>query len=198
MKLAMKLTREAIIAEAVALLREGGLAQVSLRRIAARLSVQAPSLAHHVGNKDTLIALISESIFRSTLSSVPPCETWQDWLKEFGRAFWREQNNTRDSARLIAISPPRAESMSNIVNDISAAVRRVGLDPEVGMRMQSSVQALVTGWVIYNQSAASGSIARIHSIEESFEDSLDALIAGWAIKLASPPRQHPEKAAANA
>lgn len=181
----MKLTRDIIVAEAIALLREGGLAEVSLRKIAARLSSKAPSLARHVGDKDALLALMSEAIFRSTLAQVPPCATWQEWLKAFGHAFWREQNRTRDSARLIASAPPRQESIDNIVHDMSAALRLLDLDIAVGMRMQSSVQALVTGWVIYKQSAKGESIAQFVPIEQSFEESLDALIAGWAARIGS-------------
>lgn len=49
------LTRERVVAAAMALADEGGLAAVSMRKVAARLGVEAMSLYHHVANKEELL-----------------------------------------------------------------------------------------------------------------------------------------------
>jgi len=49
------LSRDRIVTTAVALADEDGIAAVSMRKVAARLEVEAMSLYHHVANKDDLL-----------------------------------------------------------------------------------------------------------------------------------------------
>ena len=58
----MALDRQRIVAEAVALLDADGLDGVTLRKLAARLGVQAPTLYWHIPNKAALITAIAEAI----------------------------------------------------------------------------------------------------------------------------------------
>jgi AcrR family transcriptional regulator len=57
------LTREAILAEARAMVADAGLESLSLRRLAARLGVTAPALYAHVDGKHELLRAIAEQEF---------------------------------------------------------------------------------------------------------------------------------------
>ncbi|MFD5461398.1 TetR/AcrR family transcriptional regulator [Kitasatospora sp. NPDC127059] len=57
------LSREQIVAEAVALLDSDGIEALSMRKLGARLNAGATSLYTHVANKDELLALVVDHIF---------------------------------------------------------------------------------------------------------------------------------------
>jgi AcrR family transcriptional regulator len=57
------LTRDAILAEARAMVADAGLESLSLRRLAARLGVTAPALYAHVDGKHDLLRAIAEQEF---------------------------------------------------------------------------------------------------------------------------------------
>ncbi|MDT0167273.1 TetR/AcrR family transcriptional regulator [Actinotalea sp. AC32] len=57
------LTRERVIAAAVAVADDHGVAAVSMRKVAERLGVEAMSLYHHVHDKDAVVAGILDAVF---------------------------------------------------------------------------------------------------------------------------------------
>ena len=57
------ITREAVLAEALALLDDGGPDAVTFRALAARLGVTAMAVTHHVGNRRDLFAGLIAQVF---------------------------------------------------------------------------------------------------------------------------------------
>ncbi|MFE4514121.1 TetR/AcrR family transcriptional regulator [Kitasatospora sp. NPDC056783] len=57
------LSRDQIVAEALALLASDGIEALSMRKLAARLNAGATSLYTHVANKDELLALVVDEVF---------------------------------------------------------------------------------------------------------------------------------------
>lgn len=178
-----KLDQDRIVSEALALLAEEGLAQVSLRKVAGRLGVGVSSLYWHVRDKSELYRLMSSRVFRSCVDAVPESPTWQAWLWGFGLALWHAQVTVRDAHQLIAQSslgdaaPVRAE-ISAAFERITGALTALGLAAELVDPAQRSVQALVTGWT---------TLASRRGQKEdraAFESALGALIAGWEARLA--------------
>lgn len=176
----MKLSRDAIVDEAIALLQEEGLEAVSLRNVAARLDAKAPSLARHVGDKQNLLALMSTRLFFEALDDVVPGGAWTDWMVRFGQALWRQQRATRDAAMLIAAAPAHVGSIEAIADHLAAQIRAVGLSPERGMMIQSAVQALITGWTGFATGPQGSDIARLVEIDAAVDASLIALVQGFA------------------
>jgi len=183
----MKLNRESIVAEAIALLREEGLDAVSLRRVAARLDAKAPSLARHVGDKQELLALMSSRLFRDALDTVPEARDWRQWMVAFGRALWRKQQETRDIAKLIAYAPPNEDFEGGAVLSITEKLAAMGLPPEQGMILQSSVQALVTGWTGFVTGPKGEAIGALVPVEQAVEVSLHALVRGFSVQAEGEP-----------
>ena len=164
----MKLQKTQIINEAIALLNEEGLDNVSLRKLAQRLSVKAPSLAWHVENKNNLLSLMSFSNFRTYIAKMPECDTQQEWLFAFGTALWDMHKNVRDAARLTSIAAFSEALEAEFQVYISQALAKVGLDTPEGYQMQSSIQALAIGWAIFSTSPCGSFIEQTISIEESY------------------------------
>ncbi len=74
------LTRERIVAEAVALADESGLAALSMRALAGRLGVEAMSLYHHVPHKDALLDAMVDAVF-AEFHSPAPGGPWREELR---------------------------------------------------------------------------------------------------------------------
>jgi TetR/AcrR family transcriptional regulator, tetracycline repressor protein len=64
--------------------KEGGEA-LTMRRVADQLGVSASSLYGYVANKEELVQLVLDRIFDEV--DVPQADSWQETLREFGRAM---------------------------------------------------------------------------------------------------------------
>ena len=79
----LPLTRDRVVAEAVALADERGLAALSMRALAARLGVEAMSLYHHLANKDALLDAMVDAVFGAMhLPAVRGDSGWRGELRE--------------------------------------------------------------------------------------------------------------------
>src|SRR5262245_46816988 len=78
--------RQAILDTARALYRKGGYAAVTMREIATRLGIKAPSLYHHFSSKDDIFAALQERAFelqvQAELRCQPNPDAFED-LREF-------------------------------------------------------------------------------------------------------------------
>jgi TetR/AcrR family transcriptional regulator, tetracycline repressor protein len=67
-----RLNTERVVDETLAMIDEGGMAAVTMRRLAARLGVEAMSLYKHVANRDKLFDAVVDRIVNE-LSPTTPC-----------------------------------------------------------------------------------------------------------------------------
>ena len=177
------LTPERITEEAIALLNEAGLDGVSLRKLAERLGIKAPSLYWHFADKSALQAAVIERIFNTGLDSVPPHTDWKLWMRAFGEAMWTTQRATRDFNRLVATTQISAAQLERTMARIARALNRVDMELAEAMRIQSSVQALVLGWSTFAHAPYAGKLAETLDFDQLVRDNLELLIAGEALKL---------------
>lgn len=90
---------------AVELLDEVGLAELSTRRLAARLGVQSPTLYWHVKNKAELLDLVAEAICADAFD-IDPALPWREQLASGLRQFRDLLVAHRDTAALLRERPP--------------------------------------------------------------------------------------------
>jgi TetR/AcrR family transcriptional regulator, tetracycline repressor protein len=72
-----------VVAEALSLLEEGGLANVTIRRLATRLDVKAPSIYWRFADKQALLDAMAEAMiaeFVGDPAPPPPERHWRPWL----------------------------------------------------------------------------------------------------------------------
>lgn len=180
----MRLSKERIVQEAIALLHEQGLKQVTLRNLADRLALKAPSLFWYFRNKDELLALIDETIFRECIEAVPACNSWQDWLRQFGQTLWDAQCKAPEIPQLITQVNLGQETRQTLVQLLHARLAVYGIDMGRAMKMQSSVQALVTGWtVLANVARDQAGDIGLSPARADLAAAIDALIHGWELTL---------------
>lgn len=100
----MALTREQVLHEALRLSDEKGLDALSLRALAGRLGVQAPTLYWHIANKAALLDALSDAIMDEALAAVPTDAgaPRQDWLRRAFLALRAAMLRHRDGARIVS------------------------------------------------------------------------------------------------
>ncbi|WP_213011964.1 TetR/AcrR family transcriptional regulator C-terminal domain-containing protein [Paractinoplanes toevensis] len=101
----MALDRKRIVDEAVALLDAEGLESVTLRKLATRLGVQAPTLYWHLPNKAALITAIAEEVLTpSPAIPLTAGERWQDWLIALATRLRTALLAHPDGARVVSMA----------------------------------------------------------------------------------------------
>ncbi len=156
----MALSRERIVQEALALLDEDGLDGVTLRRLAARLGVQAPTLYWHIRNKAELVNELGEAILASGLTELPDATEipWRDWLLEVAARFRGTLLAHRDGARVVAaaqLSPAMAalsERAMSVLVEQGEPLRRARL-------LVLIIERFTLGLVLEEQSSSRERIA---------------------------------------
>jgi TetR/AcrR family transcriptional regulator, tetracycline repressor protein len=136
----MAVTRDEIVAAALALLDEAGLEGLTLRRLAERLGIRAPTLYWHVRDKRELMDLIAGAVMDEALAGwrePQPGQAWWEWLAGRTRAIRAGLLAHRDSALVLAGNRPVGSSVPGIE-------RQLAILTEAGFRPQDAVLALLS------------------------------------------------------
>ena len=76
-----QLTRQRVVAEALAVIAQNGAQALTMRSLAGRLSVVPGALYHHVGNKQQLHDLVLDGVLAEVDFHTDPSLAWTDQLK---------------------------------------------------------------------------------------------------------------------
>ena len=101
----MPLTRRAVVEEALRLVDSQGLDAVTLRALAGRLGVQAPTLYWHVHSKGELLDALADAIMDEAIRAVPdPSDHpgWPEWLMSAAGCLRQAMLAHPDGARIVA------------------------------------------------------------------------------------------------
>lgn len=130
------LNLDVITRAAVALLDEVGLAELSTRRLAARLGVQSPTLYWHVKNKAELLDLVAEAICADA-PDLDRAASWRDRLTDGVTRFRGRLLAHRDAAALLRERPPgpRRRAWTETMTALLAAAGFSPGDAECGTRL---------------------------------------------------------------
>ena len=150
-------TRQTMIETALRLLDEVGLEGLTVRRLAAALGVQSPSLYWHIRTKQELLDGMADAIIQAAGMGPPhDGESWQDWLTRRARAYRRSVLAHRDGARLVAtaqwLSPATIKTFDQ---ELTAMVDR-GFTPALALRTIATLSRYVNGFVLQEQTERRG------------------------------------------
>jgi TetR/AcrR family tetracycline transcriptional repressor len=151
------LSRDEIVDAAVAMVDEQGLAGLSLRALAGRLGVSAPTLYWHVRDKRHLLDLVGERVLADFVpgerSEPRPGEEVADWLADVARQQRAAMRAHRDSPLVVAGNRPTAEALPGIERTLRVLVAE-GLEPGEAVRVLTALGSFVVGEVLEEQAAA--------------------------------------------
>lgn len=134
----MKIERNQIVAEALALLKEQGLDALSTHQLARRLGVKQPALYWHFKDKRSLLDAMNAALLQQGHAYRTPRagDGWRTFLQEHARGFRRALLAYPDGARVHAGA--RAEPL-----DRDVAEAQLACLVTAGFTLPESLQALV-------------------------------------------------------
>jgi TetR/AcrR family tetracycline transcriptional repressor len=101
----MKINREMVTRAALKLLNEEGLEQLTLRRLATELDVQAATIYWHFKSKEELLDEMATTVLVEGAAKLLPrrkTDDWRVWASTFGEGMRKVLLGYRDGARMVA------------------------------------------------------------------------------------------------
>lgn len=140
------MSKAGIVDAALGILDQYGLADLSMRRIADALGVQAAAIYWHFANKQTLLAAVSDAI----LAGQAPCDESMS-IAGWARDLREVMLTHRDAAELVAAS--LAVGLCTRIPDAGAVevLEAEGWPPDDARRATRAIVHFVLGHVIQEQ-----------------------------------------------
>ena len=137
----MKVNREMVVRASLALLNDVGLEQLTLRRLASELKIQAPTLYWHFKSKEELIDEMATMVLADGAHGLLPGKAtsgWREWATTFGSGLRQMLLRYRDGARMVA-----GTRLTNTI--YMETVERIGLHiVSTGFTLRETVMLLST------------------------------------------------------
>jgi len=160
------LTREAVLAAALALIDEDGLEALSMRRVGEALGVEAMSLYRYVPNKAALL----DGVYERILGDMRPRGKAKDWaahVREQARALRAAFAEHPNAIALFASRPATTTASLERLEVSLAPLRAAGFSPLAALHVVQIVLAYVVGHTMW-------SIGRDAEANEPAYEALDA------------------------
>jgi len=125
------LTTEAIVAAAIEVLDEGGVAGLSMRRVAEHLGTGAASLYAHVSGKEELLELVYDALVGQVALVEPDPATWREQLRRIMTDFHDVLVSHTDAALAGLGRIPTSPQTMAAAEVLAGIMRAGGLSPMV-------------------------------------------------------------------
>ncbi|UVS80780.1 TetR/AcrR family transcriptional regulator C-terminal domain-containing protein [Actinokineospora sp. UTMC 2448] len=156
------LSRERIRSRALALVDADGLTGLSMRRLAAELGVQAPSLYSHYKTKDELLQDIADGIMEAVDTSAFALD-WRSGLRTWARSYRAALAAHPNMVPVLATGPARREVSLARADAVHGGLVAAGWPPRYATMIGASTKYLVLG-------------AAISSFSRGFEDDVQVYV----------------------
>ncbi|WDS38014.1 TetR/AcrR family transcriptional regulator C-terminal domain-containing protein [Pseudoxanthomonas sp.] len=143
--------QEHIIEAAFTLLDEAGIEGVSLRKLACRLGIRAPSLYWHFKSKQALIDALADALIRDVARDVPQGQHWRATLRQVADEFRSGFKAHRDGARVYAGTFIATENVLRVGETCIGALVEAGADVGFATATAMDLVYYVMGFVIEEQ-----------------------------------------------
>ena len=174
---------DAVIKAALEILDAEGLENVTLRRIAAKLNVQAPALYWHFKNKQDLTDDMAQAILTSakldSITAPNEINTWPTWLADLMHCLRNALIAHKDGGRVVAgATYGRAYTLEKTTILVTKVLEQAGFDRLHASMAASTTIDYIWGFVIEEQAgtepeqstSASQNSQEIQAIRTNSED----------------------------
>jgi AcrR family transcriptional regulator len=172
---ASALTRERVVDAAIALAEREGLAELSMRRLAAELGAGTMSLYNHVADKEDLFDAMVEHVLAPV--RISSSDDWREVV-----ALWATDSRAALLDRLdlipLVIAPQRLDHLGRISRAVAAALVSAGLAPRDAATTVRVVGRYFAGAVLLDGPRLRRGDVRREKLDETFAVGLHALLAG--------------------
>ncbi|GIJ69130.1 TetR/AcrR family transcriptional regulator [Virgisporangium ochraceum] len=192
------LSRELIVARALAIIDADGLAELSTRRLARDLAVSAPSLYNHFATKEEILDAVADAIVERVDLSMFGRLPWSAALVEWARAYRAVLVAHPHAVPLIARGPGRRPAALRLAETVFGALVDAGWPPRDATSIGAAMRYFVAGSAVGSFAGGFPADAGLYSSdyphlsdahrlsslsssvdERAFEAGLAALIAGF-------------------
>ena len=175
------LTRERVVDAAIALVEREGLAELSMRRLAAELGAGTMSLYNHVTDKEDLYDAMVEHVLASV--RVASSDDWREVV-----AHWATDSRAALLDRIdlipLVIAPQRLEHLGRISRAVATAVVQTGLAPRDAAVVVRVVGRYFAGAVLLDAPRLRNNGVDRQKLDDTFAAGLRALLVGLAAEVA--------------
>lgn len=162
-------SRDDVVAAALGILDEHGLADLTMRRLAATLDVQPSALYWHFANKQTLLASIADQI----VSRATPAPDTDDWWKRTTRAEAEALRDAllafRDGAEVVSSTLALGLGAGEAQDRLARAIHGGGFDDTTSEISAAALLHFILGHVSHEQQRIQadslGVVAASHSTD---------------------------------
>ena len=146
-----RLTRDAVLTAALAVIDESGLDACTMRSVASGLGVEAMSLYWHVPGKDALLDGVVEKILEEVQESHESRDDWREWMSTFGLTFREVLLRHPNALLLLADRPLGAYAAASRLAGASIEIfERAGFDRRTAMDATRTFSRFVVGSAIFD------------------------------------------------
>lgn len=139
------LDRERIAVAALALLDAGGEEAVTMRAIAERLGVRAPSLYNHVRSKDALLELVADRVVSGVDASGFDTLPWPDALRRWAWSYYDALAAHPNLVPYVAANFGRIDASLQRAEQVYRGLLDAGWSPSRATRIAAAVRYAVLG-----------------------------------------------------
>jgi len=180
-----KLDKKQIVEAALALLQEEGIERLSMRKLAARLAIRAPTLYWYFPDRSSILREVIKSLIVDMVERTPQRDSWQGWLKAFGATLWETNRNTPYAMLLLQSAELNDESVVELATNLVEQQRQhYDVDRQIFHRAYSDIQAYTLGWSVFHHSRVWERIDALYQIDQSIEEGIDGIIHIWELRVA--------------
>ncbi|WP_234711877.1 TetR/AcrR family transcriptional regulator C-terminal domain-containing protein [Mycolicibacterium setense] len=154
-----------VVGEALALVNEGGLESLTMRRLADRLRAHLPTIYRLVDGKDALIDEMAETILAKALENSDTDEPrWTDRVKSLAAGLRSALLAQRDGARIVGGNYAAKRANLTFVDTLVGSIQAGGLAHERALWAASSLFCYVLGEALEQQGAAGGETETLEGV----------------------------------
>lgn len=154
-----RLSREAVVAAAIAVADADGLGAVSIRRVAAELDARTMSLYTYIARKEDLLDLMADEIAGEVLIEGGLPADWREAITLIAR---REREVARSHpwmVELLGRQPRFGPNSLRHAEQTAAALSGLRLSPRAAWQVATAVDQLVLGQVVFDATQLHGTAA---------------------------------------
>lgn len=179
-----KLDKPQIVREALSLLREDGIDKLSMRKLAARLGIRAPTLYWYFPDRSSILRDVIKALMAESIERVPGCQTWQEWMRNFGLSLWKTNQDAPYVALLLQSAELNDASVVDLALSLLEKVReRFNADERAFYGAHSDIQSLILGWAVFYHAHVTDRLVMRIDVDESVLNGIDVFVSHWAGKV---------------
>ena len=193
----MRYRREDVVAHALAVLDDYGLADLTMRRLGTELGVQPSALYHHFANKQSLLAAVADEILTRGERPLPDAE-WEDQARVTCHMLrdaclaWRDGAEVVATARAFGLGgrAPYDElvgvlTTGDVGDELAATTARTLLHYVLGHAMDEQLQRQAgSAGALHTGALQTGAGDPLHDYTADVTTGIDLVLAGLRSRVA--------------